>query len=80
MSKIKIVIAMDGDGHFQAALRNNRHEVIEVLKSAQDGQYYDDVVEDYELNMKDPWHLKLDEWSEVVDKFIQRGTIEVIEI
>jgi len=80
MSKINVVIAMDGDGHFQAALRNNRDGVIEVLKCVDDGEYYTDIMSYKKLEEKNPWSYSVIEWGKFLSNFIQRGTVEIPEI
>lgn len=70
-------VGMDGDGHFFIANISDREETIEHLKEIQDGDFYDDIVEDY--GECDPRSLFKD-WLIWVKHFEQRGMFELIKI
>ena len=81
----KYSVALDGDGHFMLAKLTDRSEVIKNLKQIHDGDYWANDADDYmdEIgvsNENELLSLDEDKWVSFVSDFIQRGTMEIIEI
>jgi len=81
---MKVVVSMDGDGHFDVAKLSDRAGTIRVLQSAQDGEYYDMVVDDFDkedysviTNYND---YSKTNFERVIREFVQRGTVEIVNI
>lgn len=73
---MKIVVALDGDGHFTAAPIEERKKVVEsVLMKIHDGDYFRDIndVDDY-MSLND------EEWLNYLGNFTQRGTCNILTI
>jgi len=78
---MKIAVCLDSDGHFRISDISNRKETIELLKSIQDGGYYDDIIRDYDLEEKGIETLSDFVWEEdFLQHFTQRGTFELFEL
>lgn len=80
----KIAITLNDDGHFLAAQIDNRTKCISILKSVDDGQYWEDYLEDalYACGLKEEDLLKctLDRFEQFLSWFETRGDFEVVEI
>jgi hypothetical protein len=81
---MKVVVAMDGDGHYNVAKLFDREKAKKVLLKAQDGCYYDDVIndmprEDYE-NFENHKFTNDIEWDRLIRFFVQRGTFEIVDL
>lgn len=70
-------VGMDGDGHFFVVNISDREKTIEHLQRIQDGDYYEDMIEEY--GKPEPYWL-FKGWLEWLRNFEQRGTFEFIEI
>ena len=78
---MQILISMDSDGHFNAAHPSDRKSVIKLLESINDGDYYYEVLNDY--NMRIPSDLSImccQDWDRFISYFIHRGILEYVEI
>lgn len=75
---MKVIVAMDGDGHFRAAQITNRKESLEVIQSISDGEYFDDVCDMEDL--KKPQEIDDANWESYLINFVQRGTCEILNI
>ena len=42
---MKIIVCLDNDGHFRAEKLSNRAEVINLLKTFDDGDFWENVIE-----------------------------------
>lgn len=72
---------MDSDGHFQAAHASDREAVLDLLMNISDGDYFSDVINDYNIIIKrDLSEYCCQEWDEIVGLFVQRGTLEYVEL
>lgn len=72
---------MDSDGHFMAAHPTDRKAVHNLLKNIHDGDYYADMVHNEGIEFKDNLSEHCcKEWDEIIDEFIQRGTLEYVDI
>ena len=80
MKSNRIVVGMDGNGHFQCAPIQDRHEVIRVLKSISDGEYYIDMMNHKKLEDVEPWTHSLVDWDIFINEFTQRGICEIVII
>lgn len=82
---MKICVILDSDGHFGVSNLIKREETIKVLKDIHDGDYWNDLSDDFikAVGAKNEAELLMiddDKWEAFVTKFVQRGTIEIKEI
>lgn len=78
---MKILVIMDTDGHFDAAYYDDRRAVLKLLKKIEDGGYYAEIIRDYGIRIKqDLSDYCCQEWGKIIDYFLQRGTLECIEL
>lgn len=70
-------VGVDGDGHFFITNISDREETICHLKTIQDGDYYDNLVDEY--GEADPRWL-FSGWLDWLRNFEQRGIFEFIEL
>jgi len=75
---MKVVVCLDNDGHFQAARLDDKETSLEVLKSVDDGQWFDDKKDDNEFP-EDYSKLSDEDWDSLMQDFVQRGTFEIVE-
>jgi len=78
---MKILVTLNSDGHFIAAHPSDRNNVIKLLQTISDGGYYQEILNDYNIRL--PYDLSTlccQEWDKFIDKFIQRGALEYVEI
>ncbi len=78
-------VALDGNGHFVLANLDKRVEVIKLLKTIHDGDYWANEANGYmeELGIKNETDLltiEEVEWFNFVRAFEQRGTMEIKHI
>jgi len=76
---MKLVVGLDGDGHFRVANYNDRLDVINLLKKLEDGNTWDNVdikyIEHIEFR-----NLSEEDWNEFLcDNFVARGRCEIVE-
>lgn len=76
MSKT-VVVCVDGDGHFHVTLISNRVKVIEDLKKICDGDYWANEVDVEEFEKIDYENCSYQDWLEFVERFTQRGLMEI---
>jgi hypothetical protein len=78
---MKVVVALNSDGHYMVELIENREGVIELLHNISDGDYFIDVVKDYGIKFKANINEYSDEsWESILYTFVQRGIMEIIKI
>ena len=78
---MKLLASMDSDGHFMIAHPSDRKVVLNLLHKISDGDYLADITNDYEFKFKqDLDEYCCQEWDKMVGYFIQRGTLEYVEI
>jgi hypothetical protein len=78
---MKLLVGMDGNGHFMVAHPTDRIAVLDLLQKIQDGDYFSDVISDYDIRLKrDLNDYCCQTWDSIVGHFIQRGTLEYIEV
>jgi hypothetical protein len=77
---MKIVVAMDGDGHFMAAPYMDREKVTDLIDKIQDGDFVANMNQEYKIIYEDPAPLSTLEWRNLIYGLQQRGTLEIIEI
>lgn len=82
---MKYSVALDNDGHFMLAKLSDRKKVISNLKKLDDGDYWANEAEGYmeEIDVTGESGLLIiaeNKWNEFVGGFVQRGTMEIVEI
>jgi hypothetical protein len=81
--KIDVICLMDGDGHFHAVHIDNRKQVINAIKSVEDGNHYVNVIDDMDFDdtLSNFYENFTDqEFRDFVGNFIERGRCEQITI
>ena len=73
---MKILTAIDGDGHFKISPITDKQKSLEVLKSISDGDYFNNISRDCEMPNINECSNK--EWEDYLYNFVQRGTCEII--
>ena len=89
---MRIGVAMDADGHFRVAQYDQRKNLLSVIQSIDDGDYFEDIIRNYAKkfnistdNPKAAWDefvysLNDDAWFVFLTYFTQRGTFEILDI
>ena len=78
---MKLLVSIDGDGHFMLAHPSDRNQVIKLLEKIHDGDYYYNIINDNEIKLpSDLSDMCCQEWDKFINEFIQRGTLEYVEI
>lgn len=75
---MKILVANDGDGHFNASPITDKQKCIEVIKSISNGDYYEDVCNKIEEETPNIEECSQEEWESYIEYFIQRNTCEIV--
>jgi len=79
--KTNMVVCVDGDGHFHVNPLNQRHKVIESIKKIHDGDYLSNMLDELPENFLTNYlNFTAEYWKETIAQFVQRGTLEIIEI
>jgi hypothetical protein len=77
---MKIIIAMDGDGHFMAAPLMDREKVSKIIEKIQDGDFVANMDEDDLIVFNYPAPVDTIEWRNLIQRLEQRGTLEIFEL
>tara|TARA_R110000796_G_scaffold162503_1_gene279260 strand:- start:7363 stop:7632 length:270 start_codon:yes stop_codon:yes gene_type:complete len=78
---MKILISVDSKKHFNAAHPSDRNNVIKLLQTIEDGAYYYEIMVDYQITLpSDLSTMCCQDWDEFIQKFIQSGALEYVEI
>ena len=78
---MKVAVAIDNDGHFLVKHIEDREGVLELLHEIHDGDYFADVVRDYNIRFKpDLKQYSPSEWESIIYTFVERGTMEIIKL
>lgn len=80
MATITVLVAMDGDGHFHAENLEDRKACINLIESVEDGDYWDNEIEDYLMEMDLDGDTLLTcpkaKWKDFISNVECRGRIE----
>lgn len=78
---MKLLVSINGDGHFMAAHPSDRKSVINLLRKIYDGDYYYAVMDDNGLKLpSDLSSMCCQDWDAFIDNFIQRGALEYVSV
>jgi hypothetical protein len=77
---MKIVVAMDGDGHFMASPYTDREKVTDIINKIQDGDFVANMDPESKEIFEDKLSTSDFEWKNLIYGLEQRGTLEIIEI
>lgn len=78
---MRILVSIDGDGHFHAAHPADRKGVMNLIKKNLDGDYYYDIINDNQIVIKsDLSEYCCKDWKALIDEFIGRGRLEYVNI
>ena len=81
VTKNEIVVCVDGDGHFHVNPLYHRPKIVEAIKLIHDGDYLANMIDELPKNFIDQYLFLSDiEWKETIQQFVQRGTLEIIDI
>lgn len=76
-----MVVCVDGDGHFHVNPLYHRPKVIEAIKLIHDGDYLANMIDELPENFLTNYlNFTAEYWKETIGQFVQRGTLEIIEI
>jgi hypothetical protein len=76
---MKIVVAMDGDGHFMASPLTDREKVSTIIEEIQDGDFLANMDGDDVAIFENPL-CNSTQWTNFVKSIEQRGTLEIVEL
>lgn len=76
---MKLCVGLDSDAHFILAKYEDRPAVIKLLKQIHDGDFWADEIED-DFDEQGMLISDEDNWGEFVWRFVQRGTMEIVEL
>ena len=82
---MKLVVIMNGDGHFQLSKLENKRETLSLLRNIEYGDFWtnesEDIMDDYGISTDAEILTLTDEvFEEFCHNFEQRGSMEIIEI
>jgi hypothetical protein len=78
---MKILVGLDNDGHFNAALLKNKDETLKIIKTIGDGDCFEEIIGEYGTKSLEEALTGTDDvWESFVENFLQRGTLEIVEI
>jgi hypothetical protein len=77
---MKIVVAMDGDGHFMAAPYTDKVKIKELIGNIQDGDFVANMDQDAKDTYESNYPISDSDWRTFIYGLEQRGTLEIIEI
>lgn len=81
---MKIVVTLDEDGHFITARIDDRKSTFNLLRSIDDGDYYEEEcdIQDIPCYNSAPSFKTLDDtkWIYYLNNFVKRGTFEILDI
>jgi len=77
---MKLVVAMDGDGHFMAAPYTDREKITDMIYKIQDGDFVANMDPEAKEIFEDKLSTSDFEWKNLIYGLEQRGTLEIIEI
>jgi hypothetical protein len=78
---MKLLVAMDGDGHFMLSHPTDRKATLNLLQKIQNGDYFYNIITDNNLYIKsDLSSYCCQTWDEIIGHFIQRGSLEYVEV
>jgi len=79
----KLVVCVDGDGHFHAVDVNDRKEVFKALKKIEDGDFWANEIQSYDqkdFNEQSWLDLSDEHWLNRLSDLECRGRMELVEI
>jgi len=77
---MKLVVAMDGDGHFMAAPYTDKEKVRNLIDKIQDGDFVANMDDEYKNILESNYPVSDSDWRQLIYGLEQRGTMEIIEI
>jgi len=77
---MKLVVAMDGDGHFMAAPYTDREKITDMIYKIQDGDFIANMDSESKEIFEDKLSTSDFEWKNLIYGLEQRGTMEIVEI
>jgi hypothetical protein len=74
---MRLLVNLDSDGHFNAAHEGDREAVKSLIEQLHDG----DMLVNSDVEFRDDLSSYCcQEWNEIVSVFIQKGTLEYVDI
>jgi len=78
---MKILVFTLKNGVFKAINANDREEVIEVIKSIDNGHYYAEISKEYGIQLSSKLlHSCCKIWNEMVSYYLHDGIVQMIEV
>lgn len=77
---MKIVVCLDNDGHFRAALLSDKLKVFNMIKEHEDGDAWENEKDEVELNELNFSTSTDEEFLIFVTHFVQRGSLEIVTL
>lgn len=75
-----VLVVKDIDNKFLVANTHDRFKALDVLKLATGGDHYEQIMELYLLEEKDPWKYPTLGWGMFLAHFIKPGVCEIKEL
>lgn len=77
---MKIVVAMDGDGHFMAAPYTDKEKIKLLITKIQDGDFVANMDDEDKNILESNYPISDSDWRKLIYDLEQRGTMEIIEL
>jgi uncharacterized protein YlbG (UPF0298 family) len=77
---MKIIVAMDGDGHFMVAPYTDKEKVKDLINKIQYGDFVANMDPKYRNIFESNYSISDSDWGELIYGLKQRGTMEIIEL
>jgi hypothetical protein len=77
---MKIVVAMDEDGHFMVAPFYHKEKVIKLIGKIQGGDFVANMYISEKLFCDTYDSYSQAEWEDFLSRIVQRGTLEIVDL
>lgn len=77
---MKIVVAMDGDGHFMVAPAHEKEKVKNLIGKIHDGDFVANMNKENKEIYESNYPISDSDWRQLIYGLEQRGTMEIVEL
>jgi hypothetical protein len=77
---MKLVVGVDGDGHFMVAPYTDKEKVTKLIYELQDGDFVANMDDEDKDVLDQSYPISDNQWRDLIHGLEQRGTMEIVEI